>query len=732
MKKNQKRLAVLTAAFLLSAGLSATGYAESIDLENGENETKTGITTDNIHLTNGSSLTLSDSTANGTDDTSAAWVTGTGSVLNANNVTFNGGEVAADTSGTINLTGGSVTAPSGSSLYLSSEGGTITTNGTAINTGVSASDGALVTLTNSSIHGDGIDVQGSGSLLTVDGGSSSVGYMNLGDSSETDIKGGNTTDIVSALTVKGGADLTVEGTNTSCTVEGTAHISDGKINITDGGKLVFASGSKLYADETVQTNSSNGIMTAAVLTSRLSAVSDASGSSKGVIHVSTGSSLVFASGSSAYTEAGSDNAVKTIADADAGATVSIDKTAKLYVDNVKTDGSSYDVSSVLTGEGAQGIGWNEIYGDTRLIKGTEESTGLYTFSNQDIGTALPSVCIPHAATQAYLSGSGAAYDFISKALDAKETKTDQAAADSINNAAALTDLGGVSYGTYSFAEDLSGVINDHRSEESHVWADYIRRDLKADGLKAGNLSADYDLSYNGVAVGADFKNTAHHCLGVALAYADGDVHTDGEFASTKNKSRYYGADLYDTARFGSWIFKGDLGYVWSHNDLTQYNAGTRIIGSPHADALMVGIRAEKPIHTGSSTWTPYAGIRYLSLHTDTYTDSLGFRHDTDNAGIWNIPVGVSFRHDFRSGKWTYGPQAAIGGLLAFGDTSANETVSYGSGQDTFGVDVTKNSFIGNVGFYAQKDVLSCGIFYGFQKGSDIRSHQWTVSCSMKF
>lgn len=455
------------------------------------------------------------------------------------------------------------------------------------------------------------------------------------------------------------------------------------------------------------------------------------------VSVTNKGTLIFENGSKIYTTADATGKIQTVATATADSTITVDKNAGLYVENAVADNKTkYDFSSaILKADTAQG--WDgRIFANTQRVE-LNKDTGLYELHSFQDAYGPYGLFAASAMQAAYDAGKGDAFAFISaveKANQTTDSKKDAVnVAGALNGAAGLSGLGGVGYGTYSFTDTLSSLTASHKADDSGVWASYIHDKRTADGLSVGSLSTDYDLSYDGFVVGADFGNTANARYGVALAYADGDVSTNGGLVSTKNDADYYGGALYGVWDGQSGVtYKAELGYTKSSNDLTQYNTGVKITGSPDADAFYAGVRAEKSIASGADVWTPYAGLRYVRLAVDDYTDSLGFKHSMDNAGIWNLPVGVTYRHEVTSGDWTYAPEVELGYLFAFGDKDVNETVSFGAGSDTFGVDVAENSFLGRLGFTASKDNLSFGVHYGYQKGSSTKSQAWGLSASLKF
>lgn len=762
--------------------VQGTVNAKSVSLQGGSLVSTGTITSQGFALTNGSTATLSNGgNLSGTDHSAALGVEGENTTFIGTNVNFTGSSVYADDGGTINLTGGKVAVTAGS---FTTEGGTIETNSTAITSGVWANStftqnnnawvldkAGTVSVTGGSLSGDDLAAQGEGSRITVKDatvnvskitGSNAVttsnwdessdswvsetmetnaggtitfnntkatansvslakSTMNLENQSTLDVKG-NTDLLDSTLTIsgadskfstknlnlKGNSTLSVEN-ETNYSVTGTAKVEDGsKIEVSgENSTITFEDGSHLYADGTTP-----------------------------VLSVKDKATVKFAANSSVHVNAvqDSDNAytVATIANVESDGKITVDSKASLFVVNAQTDGSTYDFSKLFNGSTTEWSG--NLYGSTILDVFNKDDQ---TFDSNNIAERLPDAFAAEAVTAAYTGKDGAAKDFINNVLKHDTGEGDAAnvaaATNALNSAAGLTGLAGVGYGMYSFTNAFNDTIREHKVGAESLWATYLHDKRTVDGLKVGNLDANYDLSYNGFVLGSDFYNNGKVQVGAAFAYATGDVSTKGGLVSTKNDVDYYGGTVYGVLDGGNGLtYKAELGYGKSSNDLTQYNSGTKITGKTDATAFHVGVSAEKEIKTGADTWTPFAGLYFIDLGIDDYTDSLGFKHDSDNASAWTLPIGVSYRHEVNSGDWTYAPVVTLGYRFAFGDKDIDETYGYNGVGDTFGTDIAESVFFGRLGFEAAKDNVSFGVHYGYEKGSDTKSNQWGVNLAYHF
>lgn len=458
------------------------------------------------------------------------------------------------------------------------------------------------------------------------------------------------------------------------------------------------------------------------------------------IAVTGGGSVKLAESAGIKAEADANNKVKTIITADENSTVDVTK-GSLYIANAKRDGTVYDVSTAIkSGTENKGNAFDKIYGNSRrTIAIKKDANGNYTFKSNidEIAKNSPIYNILNEADQN--EGKLAEFEeFMDKALGEgtfgegmTEAQQNALANNALEHAAAIAEMAGVTHGTYGFAQDFSGMIADHKGEGSGIWANYLRQDKKVDGFQVAGRKAKYDVKYNGFLIGSDLISDETSRTGIAFAYADGS-HTEKDGVIGKNDTKYYGGDVYHHFTAGGIQYKADIGFIKSDNDLEQTQLGTTIKGSVDGNAFFAGIRAEKEIALGASSLTPYAGLRYYRIHTGDFTDSLGMKHETENANLWNLPVGVEFRHEVKNGNWSLTPVAEIGYNFAMGDKDTKETVSLGNAADTFSFDIGESAFLARLGVEAENSTWTLGGGYRYQKGSDTQSNQWYIQAGYRF
>ncbi|MDY4795374.1 MAG: autotransporter domain-containing protein, partial [Dialister sp.] len=503
-------------------------------------------------------------------------------------------------------------------------------------------------------------------------------------------------------------------------VKDTLDMNGSTLRVKDGSKLI-TNQMKLANDSTVTVDGTNSSYTIKGTDNTVS------GDAK--IEATNGGSVTLAEGAGIKAEAGTDNKVKTIITADSSSTVDVTK-GSLYIANAKKGDTGYDVSTAIIKNGTENKGneFKHIYGDSRFVIAQKDADGNYTFKS-NIAEISKGSLFSHILEEAY-ENEGKPKDFVVKAFG-PDTPDDAQGINAFEHAAAIAEMAGVTHGTYGFAQDFSGVIADHKGEGSGIWANYLRQDKKVDGFQVAGRKAKYDVKYNGFLIGSDLIADENSRTGIAFAYADGS-HTEKDGVTGKNDTKYYGGDVYHHFTAGGIQYKADIGFIKSDNDLEQTQPGTTIKGSVDGNAFFAGIRAEKEIALGASSLTPYAGLRYYRIHTGDFTDSLGMKHETENANLWNLPVGVEFRHEVKNGSWSLTPVAEIGYNFAMGDKNTKETVSLGNAADTFSFDIGESAFLARLGVEAENSTWTLGGGYRYQKGSDTQSNQWYIQAGYRF
>ena len=417
------------------------------------------------------------------------------------------------------------------------------------------------------------------------------------------------------------------------------------------------------------------------------------------------------------------------------ATAYISANSKLYIDNAEKD-KTY---KIIDGTVAN---WNvdNILSNNKLLKFTVDTdANTVTTTSQSVKAAYGDAVIAGDVYDAAVLAGGVAADFVAKAADEHVNADTATQVSAFNSAAALSELAGVEHGTYAASNLFTDAISEHMSlanekeHDSDIWAKYIHSKENVDGLAVAGADSKYDVTYNGIVIGADLYKNGKATVGAALSYVDGSVKGNTLAARTENDATYYGASIYGGIQNEDSAVIGDISYLHGKNDITQRNSGTTLTADAKSDAFSIGVRAEKSLKAGVGKFVPYAGIRYMHLGTGNYNNSIGMSYDGDDMNLWLLPVGVKYSADVKAGGWTIRPIAEIGYVWNMGDRDATQTVSLNGASNGFGYDVADNgSYIGRFVVEAEKANVTYGLGYEYQKGDSVKANKWMANVNWSF
>lgn len=319
------------------------------------------------------------------------------------------------------------------------------------------------------------------------------------------------------------------------------------------------------------------------------------------------------------------------------------------------------------------------------------------------------------------------------------------------------EVGGATSTAVSIVNNVAGITGGHMSiatpapaggkgvglmdkdSGAGVWAQYVHGKDKANALPMNGGTTEYRNSYNGIVVGADFKQVDKFQSGVAFNYVDGDgssVFNNTISGHTDFKAyglTYYGAIKNDTVNT---MF--DLSYNHSKADSKQNNLSGQIKATQKTNTLSAGVTLEKAFIDAKTNaqFVPYVGARYMHISANDYANSIGIKTAVDNQNVFLLPVGVKFRQENKlKNGWTVTPKADLSYVWAMGDTENDMTVSAPGVTSTSRLGYTvmdKGSFLGVLGLEASKNNWTYGLSYSYQKGDKQRSDKYFLDIKYTF
>lgn len=416
---------------------------------------------------------------------------------------------------------------------------------------------------------------------------------------------------------------------------------------------------------------------------------------------------------------------------------------KLFVLNAKKD----HIYRIFYGSGGiQGYEFKQMFTNNKLLKFEFYMESGYGGELYDIiarlDTTNPLISDSPISNVIIdeLNSEGPAADFINAAVDDQINPTEEDRENAVSSLANFGEVAGATHGTYTAARTFMDLAQDHLSIAKHetemhkdLWADYVHNRESVSGLSLANTKADYEGSYNTFIVGSDLYAKDNLVLGVAATYGTGKLSSRNSRVVTKNDATYYGASIYGRKINGKTAYLADISYLRGENDITQRNSGQVITGKPKTNAYSFGIKAEQQLETGYGTLIPYAGFRYMHLSQGKYTTSHQFTYDQKDQNLFLIPLGVKLTSERKMGSWNVKPMAEVGVIINAGDKDTKQTVSVGSGQSTMDYTIVNGtSLLGKLGVQAEKENVTIGVSYQYQKSSDTSDNRFNINVGYRF
>jgi outer membrane autotransporter protein len=205
-------------------------------------------------------------------------------------------------------------------------------------------------------------------------------------------------------------------------------------------------------------------------------------------------------------------------------------------------------------------------------------------------------------------------------------------------------------------------------ERGAVWLKgiYNRAKLENDTIKN---KKGFTADSNGVAFGAEKYFGDSVKAGLGYAYTDTDV--DGFLRDTDIDTNT--AFVYGEYKPNNWFVNAIASYNWSDYKEEKSVLGNQIKGDYDVDTVAAQIMTGYDFHFGTTKITPSAGLRYVHVKQDAYTDTLGSRVDDNKYDIWTAVAGASISKDFTYKNIVLRPEvrAAATYDLKNDDASAN-------------------------------------------------------------
>lgn len=428
----------------------------------------------------------------------------------------------------------------------------------------------------------------------------------------------------------------------------------------------------------------------------------------------------------------------------AGSKLAVDKTAKLYLDQVSAD-KTYTVASGFDDTSAAN-GWYKDAANILLNKRYKvqlPADGVISVATNPLAfdAALPNLLTALDASGKVTAGTRYLNDATSGLL------SDKAAQTLLNTAAQPAEAAGASFYAVQAVRDFADEAQQRYSylsqadvHPSEFYVKYGHRHTNMDGLQLTGLTAQASDNYNSVSVGYDFPVQGLYQSGLTVGYGKGS--SDGTLATDSYKAfglSYYGrirqTAEHDTAEKPQNALLFDVGVYGVKHDIKGV-----LSGSDDKQLLYtLGVRDEYRVPQKHSAIVPHIGLRWIGMNSDAYDMSYGgqkaFHYAPKNRNFFLLPVGVGAEYDATQGNWHYRMRADLSYVGHIGAAGGSMRVSAPGldASDIVGYDVLgKGTYEATLGLEAESETMGWSIGYRYQGNSEQDSHTFGAHIAWKF
>ena len=626
------------------------------------------------------------------------------SIKNANISLENGGMLiqgakgtneAPDT-GTMTLTksevkvaeGALIKATNGSDVAL--ENASVDLNGGIIDAKISVDTNSKINVNNAgstikTLAGAGtLNINANTSVSTLFGSASKIGILA--------VKEGSTFILDSLDEVKENADEGIDGRDAvkleagKMEVSGTAIVADNNANkieattVKDGGILdlgynTFSSNVTMDAGSTLNVGVKNaektetGELTHGKIEGDFTVNAPAEGAANASMNLVIAADTKLGEESKIDLASGSENGLGNLV---------VNNNLLYNLDGLKDDGtidtskgltvSKKDSSEVAAGVAANGANGNQAGTIAAFVDGLSGNAQADNITNQ-ISTLVQSGNVKGAARLAKEVAPVAA-----PVAQSQVTET----TNQVFGAVATRLSGG---SVSSAAEGKSS--GDSVFERAAMWVQGLFNKSKYDG------SNDFKTDSTGLALGAEKYLNSDVKVGAGYAYTNSDVKQGDRKIDVDTHTAF----VYGEYKPSDWYVNGIASYNWGDYDEKKYGG---LSGKYDVNSIALQAMTGYDFHMNGAVVTPEAGLRYINIHQDSYTDTAGQRVSENSSDYLTGIVGAKIKKDYTlSNGMNIRPEARLAMTYDLVNDNSNASVMLANGSayqvrgealDRFGVE----------------------------------------------
>lgn len=230
-------------------------------------------------------------------------------------------------------------------------------------------------------------------------------------------------------------------------------------------------------------------------------------------------------------------------------------------------------------------------------------------------------------------------------------------------------------------------------------------------------------------------------LGAALGYSSSNVSVSQRISSAEIDSYHLAA--YTGGPLGAFALRG--GASWSWNDIETKRTVAlpgfvdRIEADYDGDTGQIFGEIALPLMAGGIAYEPFAGLAYVHVSTDRFTEQGGAAALDGFGGSQDVgfsTLGIRFAATTRIGGTTVFPRAAFAWQHAFGDIDPTRAMAFSgvaAGMTIAGVPLARDAALIEAGLdISLSPSATLGVSYTGEIASDVEDHGVTGRLNWRF
>lgn len=220
-------------------------------------------------------------------------------------------------------------------------------------------------------------------------------------------------------------------------------------------------------------------------------------------------------------------------------------------------------------------------------------------------------------------------------------------------------------------------------ERAAMWVQGLFNKSKYDG------SNDFKTDSTGLALGAEKYLNSDVKVGAGYAYTNSDVKQGDRKIDVDTHTAF----VYGEYKPSDWYVNGIASYNWGDYDEKKYGG---LSGKYDVNSIAFQAMTGYDFHMNGAVVTPEAGLRYINIHQDSYTDTAGQRVSENSSDYLTGIVGAKIKKDYTlSNGMNIRPEARLAMTYDLVNDNSNASVMLANGSayqvrgealDRFGVE----------------------------------------------